>query len=108
MRGLQLRALRERPASQQRRVVVSGDDDHLPFGPQGLPERAEHRLGRHHRAARLAMRELDGVAEQDEAVRVGDGGEQPLPDVRDAQDVAPAAIAQVQIGDDERAHGGAR
>ena len=31
-----------------------------------------------------------------------------LPDGRQAQDVAPGAVTQVQIGDDERAHGGAR
>ena len=54
------------------------------------------------------MHELEGVAKQDEAVGVRDGGEQSLPDLRDAQNVAAASVAEVQIGDDERAHGGAR
>ena len=88
--------------------MVSGDHDHLPLGPQRLPERMEHGLGGGQRAARLAVHELDGVTEQDEAVGPGDGGEQPLPDLGHAQHVVAAAIAEVQIGDDERAHGGAR
>jgi hypothetical protein len=52
--------------------------------------------------------ELDGVTEQDEAVGPGDGVEQPLTDLGHAEHVVVAAIAEVQIGDDERAHGGAR
>ena len=56
------------------------------------------------------MHQLDGVAEQDQAlgVMIVQRSNEPIHDRGQAQDVAPASIAEMQIGDDERAHGGAR
>ncbi len=102
-------ALGQDPGSQQRGVVVARDHDHLPIGSQargralaaparpppscggagGASARPCHRAGRGGRRRRRARRAA-------------------LPDLGQAQHVVAAAVAEVQIGDDQRAHGGAR
>ena len=77
--------------------------------PAGLPERTEHGLGRHHRAARA------GGARARRCRRAARGGRRRRRRRAAARGPPgrrstswPAAIAEVQIGDDQRAHGGAR
>jgi hypothetical protein len=88
--------------------VVSGDDEDLSVARQSAPKLVHERFGRRHRPLRVAAHELHRVAKEDKPVDAGERLEQPLPDGGHAQDVAPSAVAQMQIGDDERTHGGAR
>jgi hypothetical protein len=56
------------------------------------------------------VHEFDGVAEEDHAlgVMIVRRRNEPVDDRGLPQHIAAGAITQVQIGDDERAHGGAR
>ena len=88
--------------------MVAGHDDHLPVGAHTLPKGSQDGLGGVHRALRVARQQLHRVAEQDEAVDVVQRGQQPLTGSGQPQNVMTQADAEVQIGDDQRAHGGAR
>ena len=85
--------------------MVARDEDHLAVRAHALADRVQDRLGDRHRLRRPALHQLDGVAEQDEAVDVVERAEQRRERLRVAQDVALEARAEVQVGDDERAHG---
>ena len=85
--------------------MIAGDEDHLAVRADALADRVQDRLGDRHRLRRAALQQLDGVAEQDEAVDVVERAEQRRERLRVAQDVALEARAEVQVGDDERAHG---
>ena len=74
--------------------------------PEPRAERAQHRLGDLHRLARAPLQQLDDVAEQHQALDAVQRGEQRLERLGAAQDVAPEAGAEVQVGDDERASRG--
>ena len=73
--------------------------------PEPGAERAQHRLGDVHGLARAALQQLDDVAEQHQPLDAVQRGEQRLERLGAAQDVAPEAGAEVQVGDDERGHG---
>ncbi len=85
--------------------MVARDEDHLAVRADALADRVQDRLGDRHRLRRPALHQLDGVAEQDEAVDVVERAQQRGERLRVAQDVALEARAEVQVGDDERAHG---
>ena len=89
------------------RVVVARHDDHLGRAAEPRAERPQHRLGDVHRLARAPLEQLDDVAQQHEALDAVQRGEQRLERLGAAQHVAPQTGAEVQVGDDERAHAGA-
>jgi hypothetical protein len=102
----QLRATVKRPASHQRRVVIARDQDHLAVGPERPPQLPQHRLGDGHRVARAARHQLDRVTQQHQAVDAVDHLQQALEWLRPAQHVTAATVTEVEVGDDQRAHGG--
>ncbi|MGA8339734.1 MAG: hypothetical protein WB761_33670, partial [Solirubrobacteraceae bacterium] len=63
----------------------------------------QHRRARRQRIAYGPVPELERVAEQHEAVELGQPRDQRRALLRSAQDVGPAVRAQVEIRDDERA-----
>ena len=89
------------------RVVVARHDDDLGRAAEPRPERAQDRLGDLHGLARAPLEQLDDVAQQHEALDAVQRVEQGLERLGAAQDVAPQAGAEVQVGDDERGHAGA-
>jgi hypothetical protein len=86
-------------------VVVAGDEHDLRPGRQRGAELLEHRPGGGQGLAGGAVAQLDGVAQQHEAVDLGQArGERSARGRAVAQDVDAGATAEVQVGDDERAH----
>ena len=85
--------------------MVAGHDHDLALGAEPGAELAQHRVGGRRRASSA---ELEHVAEQHQPVDLGKCVEQALARERLAQHVDPAAQPEMQVGDDQRAHGGAR
>jgi hypothetical protein len=88
-------------------IMVAGDDHDLGAGAQGGPDLTE-RLGR--RGQRLAQRsvaQLQQVAQQHQAIAVGQRPQQRLPGIRGPEDVGGAAGTEVQVRDDQRSQRGA-
>ncbi len=100
-------AVRAHPRPHQRCVVVAWHDHDLALGAHPRADRAQHRPRERGRAATAPGQQLDHIAEQDEPVDVVERIEQHLQRLRTPQDVASQPGAQVQVGDDKRAHGGA-
>ena len=92
----------------QPRVVVTGDDHHRAIGPERVTDRAQrlHR-GRCRRPCG-PHGTLERVAQQHQAVDAVDRLQESRQGIRPAQHVDAAAQPEVQVGDDQRAHGGAR
>jgi hypothetical protein len=88
--------------------VVAGDDDRLAVGSEPAADLPDHRLGDRDRAGGMARDELEHVTEQHEAVDPVQGLQQAGPGDGPAQDVVSGPASEVQIRDDQRAHGGAR
>jgi hypothetical protein len=88
--------------------VVAGDHDRLALPAQRAPDGAQDRCGGGHRPLGVAVHQLDGVTEENEPIDIRETLEQPVAGNALAQHVPAAAVAEVQIGDNQRAHGGAR
>ncbi len=87
--------------------MVARHHDDLGRLTKARAERSQHRLGDLHRLARAPLGQLDDVAEQHQSLDAVESGQQGIERLRATQDVALKASAEVQIGDDERAHAGA-
>jgi hypothetical protein len=85
-------------------VVVAGHEDDLRTVGQRGADRAHDRLGAGERIARGPVAQLERVAEQDEPVDARQPGGQQLERRGPSEHVGAAAHADVQVGDDERAH----
>ena len=105
---MQPRPLGQRPGADERAVVVAGDDDDLAVGAESLADGADDRRGAGHRPARLTGHQLQRVAEQHEPLDAVEGIKQPGARRRRLEDVVAGPVPEVQVGDDECAHGGAR
>jgi hypothetical protein len=84
-------------------VVVAGDDRHLALTQRGA-QLLEERPRRRQRGADGEVAQLDHVAQQDDTVGVADLLEQQPPHLGVAQHVLAARRAEVEVGDDRRAH----
>ena len=92
------------PRADELGVVVAGHEDRLAPGAEARADRPQHGLGDLHRAARAALEQLDDVAEEHEPVDAVERAQERVERGVDAQHVAAQARAEVQVGDDERAH----
>jgi hypothetical protein len=84
-------------------VVVAGHEDDAPAGHR-LAQLREERLDELEHAGKRQVAHLQRVAEQDEPIGGGDLVKQSPADLRVAGDVLAGGAAQVQVGDDRRAH----
>jgi hypothetical protein len=83
-------------------VVVAGEDQHRPIA-ECAGEIAEHRLGGGEHFADRPVAQFEHVAEQHETIDAVERADQRVENALTPQDVATRPIADVQIGDDERA-----
>ena len=84
-------------------IVVAGDEEDL--APRHrLAQLLEEGTRRGQHLGQRQFAQLEGVAEQDEAVGGADLLEQRRPDRRVAQEVLAEGAAEVQVGDDRGAH----
>ena len=86
-------------------VVVPGDEDHL-TSRHRLAQLFEERPGLLQHRGERQFAQLEDVAEQDEALGAGEALAQRAADVGHAQEVLSEGAAEVQVGDDRRAHRG--
>jgi hypothetical protein len=86
-------------------VVVAGDNHDLALAER-FSQLGEERACRRQRRADREVAQLDRVAEEDDAVGAADLLEQRAPDLGMAQHVLAAGGAEVEVGDDRRAHRG--
>ena len=91
------------PAPQQPVVVVSGDDDDLASAPEGRAELAQHRRAGRERVANRPVPQLERVAEEHEAVELGEARAERRPLAVTAQHIRPAVRAEVKVRDDQGA-----
>ena len=84
-------------------VVVTGDE-HDPAPRHRPAQLLEERLGQLQHPRQRQLAQLERVAEQDEAVGAGDLLQQRAADRRVQQQVLAGGRAEVQVGDDRRAH----
>ncbi len=86
--------------------MVARHDDDLAAWADLLAERAQHGQRRLHRALGRTLHQLHDIAQQDEALHVFEcaqhGGQRGGP----AQNVTIQPAAEMEVGYDERAHGG--
>ena len=92
------------PAGDEPVVVVAADDQQLAVGAERAPEVGEHRRRDLGGVALRRLAQLDPVAEDHEAVVARHLLEQRLAQLRAAEQVGAAGGAEVEVGDDERAH----
>ena len=96
----------QRPAARHHRIVVAGDEHDLAVG-HPLADRAQDRRRDRHRPPRRQLGgELDGVPEQHEPVDAGQRAQQPGQGLGPAQHVVTGPLTEVEVRDDQRAHGG--
>src|ERR1035438_586490 len=86
-------------------MVTGGDDELAPS--ERTAEVLEERSRGGHGIAERPVAQLEYVAEQDQAIDIGKRRQQRSTQVLAAQHVRTGGAAQVQVGDDQRAHGSA-
>ena len=86
-------------------VVIAGDDHQWRI-PDRRAELGEEGAGPIERRGKRAIAQLDGISEQDDAVRALELGPQDPPKVGAAQQVGSAARSEVEIGKNHRPHSG--
>ena len=95
------------PRAGQAVVVVAGQEHDLGAARQGAADGREDGARGAHRDARGAVAQLQDVAEEDEAVGAPGALHERLEQRRvAAQDVGAGRCAEMQVADDEGAHGG--
>ena len=92
-----LEAAALQPPVEEVVVVVPGDDGEVAV-PQDIAELVEERAGRLDRRLQGQVAKLDGIAQQDDLVRVGERPPQGLAELAPPQQVDPAARAEMQVG----------
>ena len=103
-RGLLAPPAPVQPAGGERVVVVAGHDDDLGAGRERAADRAQDRLGALERLARRSVAQLERVAQQHEPVDAVSRGSSTSSARGRREHVGAGADAEVQVGDDERAH----
>ncbi|MFZ0042675.1 MAG: hypothetical protein WAK93_15290, partial [Solirubrobacteraceae bacterium] len=95
-----------RPALDEVVIVIAGDDHDFAAGAEGRPDLLQWPRRRSQRLADRAMAKLEHVAEQHQAIDIGQRARQRAPGFGLAQDVPTGARPQVQIGNDQRSQPG--
>ena len=85
--------------------MVAGDDDDLPLGAEALARAREQRRHDRCRVAVRGLAQLEPVAQDEQAVAGLERVQECRADLGTAQQVAPGPRAQVQVRDDDGAHG---
>ena len=85
--------------------MVARDDQERRI-PDRRAELGEEGAGRFERRGQRAIAQLDGVSEQDDAVRALELGPQDPAKVGAAQQVGSAARSEVEVGENHRPHSG--
>ena len=93
------------PARHEPVVVVAGHHHQLAVGAERLAQVGEHGHRQLGDVALGAIAQLDAVAEDHQAVDAAHRLEQRLAQLRPAEQVGALGGADVEVGDDERAHG---
>ena len=94
------------PARGEPVVVVAGRHDQLALRPERAADVGEERRRDLDRVAVRGLAQLERVAEDHEPVDLAERLQQRRAQVRAAQQVVALGLAEVQVGDDERPHGG--
>ena len=93
----------ESHGSTKRMVVVAGHDDQLSAG-ESAAELGEEGPCQLQRLSDGAVAKLDHVAEQHDAVDVGNLSQERIDCLRSAQQVRLVNAAEVEVGEDQGAH----
>jgi hypothetical protein len=92
------------PAAQQGVVVVTRDHDDLSVGPEDASDVTQNGSRRAENASQRSVSQFEDVTEQHQPVELPQRVQQPGARSRLAKGILTAACAQVQVGDDQRAH----